>query len=158
MTNVFDPATYMTMTVDQEGSTKAVPIPVGDYTAVISEPKTRTWQGRADPSKSGIALDITYDLELPEAVKAELGRDKATVTQGIMLDLLENGGLDMGKGKNLQLNRLREACDLNRAGVPFNFMMFQGRVVTVKIGHRLGDNGDVYTDVKAVARMGQPTA
>ena len=156
MSNIFDPASYLTMTVDQEGSTKAVPIPIGEYTAVIGEPKTRSWTSR-DGTKSGVALDLPYDLELPAAVKAELGREKATVTQGIMLDLTESGGLDMGKGRNVTLNRVREACDLNKAGQPFNFMMFQGRVVTVRIGHRV-DGSDVYSEVKAVAKPGQSAA
>lgn len=149
----FDPKTFLDLTVTEQGSTEIIPIPVGDYVALIEKVNTRAWQKRDDPSVNGIALDVTYNLELTSAVKEIIGRDKAVVTQGITLDLTESGGLDMGKGKNVGLNRLREAVGLNRAGAPFNFRMLEGQAVKIKLGHRAGDEGQIYHDVKAVSKV-----
>ena len=36
---------------------------------------------------------------------------------------------DGGKGKNIRLGKLREACDLNRPGQPFSFPLGAGMVI-----------------------------
>lgn len=152
----FDPAAFLDATLTESNSLVTVPIPVGEHLAVIEKVSTRAWQGKQDPSKSGIALDVQYIIDSP-AVKEVLGRDKVTVTQGLMLDLTESGSLDMGKGKNVQLGRLRDACGLNVAGAPFNFRMLEGKPVKVVIGHRPSDRpsdppGTVFSDVNGVVK------
>ena len=146
----FDPSSFLDITVTDANSTQSIPVPVGEYPAVASEPEVRQWNSR-DGTKSGLALDITWEID-DAGVKQTLGRDKVTVRQGIMLDLNESGGLDTGKGRNVNLGRLREALDLNRAGAPFNFRMIAGRAAKVKIEHRV-DGENIYADVKGVARL-----
>ena len=148
---MFSPDQFLDMQVDQANDTKLVPIPVGEYIAVISEVKARPWTSKNDPSKSGIALDVQWDID-DAGVKALLGRDKVTVKQGVMLDMTESGGLDMGKGKNVGLGRLREACNLNQPGQPFSATMLTGRAAKVSVVHRV-DGENIYSEVKAVARM-----
>jgi hypothetical protein len=73
------------------------------------------------------------------------------VPQDVMLDLTDSGQLDMAKGRNVRLGRLREALDLNAPGRPFSFAMIQGRMAKVKVGHRV-DGEDIYAEVRANAR------
>lgn len=149
---IFDPTSFLDASINEANSTVSTPVPEGEYTAVVAgDPEVRQWTSKKDPSKSGLALDITWDIDDP-GVKAALGRDKVTVRQGIMLDLNDSGGLDTGKGRNVSLGRLREAVGLNEAGKPFNFRMLAGRVAKVKVSHRV--EGDaVYAEVKGVARL-----
>ena len=148
---MFNPDQFLDMQVTESNSTEAIPVPVGEYTAVIGEVKCRPWQKKDDPSVAGLALDITWELD-DEAVKELLGRSKVTVKQGAMLDLTDSGGLDMGKGRNVTLGRLRDAVNLNQAGQPFAFSMLVGRIAKVKVDHRI--NGDqIFAEVKAVAKL-----
>lgn len=148
----FDPATFLDQTLTDANSTSTTPVPAGEYTAMISaDPAFRSWTSRKDPSNSGIALDIIWEVQ-DSGVQAALGRDRVTVKQGIMLDLNDGGGIDTGKGKNISLGRLRDAVGLNVAGQPFNFRMLTGKLAKIAIAHRV-DGDAVYADVKGVARL-----
>ena len=148
---MFNPEQFLDMQVTESNDTKTIPVPVGEYTAVAEEVKCRQWQSKQDPSKSGLTLDITWSVD-DAAVKELLGRDKVTVRQGIMLDITDSGGLDMGKGRNVGLGRLREATGLNVPGQPFAFPMLEGQVAKIKVTHRLHE-GNTYDEVKQVARL-----
>jgi hypothetical protein len=153
MTQMFDPNTFLEMTTTDANSTVAVPVPVGEYLAVIEKIEARPWQSKKDPSKAGMALDITWNID-DANVKALLDREKVTVKQGLMLDVTDAGGLDMGKGKNIGLGKLREALDMNQPGQPFGFKMMEGRMARIAVSHRSDDNDSsrIYAEVKAVAR------
>ena len=145
--STFNPEQFLDQQVTETNDTKIVPVPVGDYTAVATEVKCRPWQKNEN---SGLALDITWEID-DASVKEFLGRDKVTVKQGVMLDVTESGGLDMGKGRNVGLGRLREALNLNTPGQPFSFSMIPGRVAKVKVSHRIVGE-DIFAEVKQVAR------
>ena len=66
--------------------------------------------------------------------------------------LSDSGGLDMGKGRNVGLGRLREALNLNQPGQSFSFSMIPGRLAKVSVSHRI-DGENIYAEVKAVARV-----
>ena len=149
---MFNPEQFLDMQVTDSNDTKSIPVPAGEYTAVAEEVKCRQWQSKQDPSKSGLTLDITWSVD-DAAVKELLGRDKVTVRQGIMLDITDSGGLDMGKGRNIGLGRLREAIGLNTPGQPFSFSMIAGRVAKVNVSHRI-DGENIYAEVKGVAKLG----
>lgn len=146
---MFDPNSFLDMQVTEPNDTKVVPVPVGEYTAVVEKVSTRQWTKKDDPSVSGITLEVFWAID-DENVKALLGRDKITVKQGVMLDLSDSGLLDMGKGRNVGLGRLREATDLNVAGQPFSFNMITGRVAKVVVSHRI-DGENIFAEVKSVA-------
>ena len=148
---MFNPDQFLDMQIEGQNDTKIIPVPAGEYTAMIEEVKVRQWQGKADPSKSGLTLDVQWSID-DASVKELLGRDKVTVKQGIMLDLTDAGGLDMGKGRNIGLGRLREALDLNQPGRPFSFTMLTGRVARVSVSHRIADD-NIFAEVKQVARI-----
>ncbi len=149
---MFDPNQFLEMSFEGSNDTKAIPIPVGDYQAIITEVKTRQWQSK-DGEKSGIALDLVWSIE-DEALKTLLGRDTITCKQGIMLDLTDTGGIDMGKGKNIGLGRLREAVDLNDSGRAITFSMLPGRMALIKVSHRVSGE-DIFAEVKHVTRLGE---
>ena len=148
---MFNPEQFLDMQVTDSNDTKSIPVPVGEYTAVAEEVKCRQWQSKQDPSKSGLTLDITWSID-DAVVKELLGRDKVTVRQGIMLDVTDSGGLDMGKGRNIGLGKLREGLNLNVPGQPFAFSMIPGRVAKVSVTHRI-DGENIYAEVKGVARV-----
>lgn len=147
---MFNPDTFLQATSTEANDTKKIPCPAGEYTAVAEKVEARQWQSK-DGLKSGIALDITWSIDDP-AVKEVVGRDNVQVRQGLMLDLLDSGGLDMGKGKNIALGRVREATGLNVAGQPFAPSMIQGRAAKVTVSHRV-DGEDIYDEIKKVAAL-----
>lgn len=150
---MFDPNTFLEMSVTDSNDTVSVPVPVGEYLAIAEKVDVRPWQSKSDPSKAGMALDIQWSVD-DANVKQLLGRDKVTVKQGIMLDVTDSGGLDMGKGKNISLGRLREAINKNQPGQPFSFKMVEGQMARIAVKHRSDpqDSSKIYAEVAAVAR------
>lgn len=145
----FDPATFLNTTVEEVNDTKIVPCPAGEYLALADKIDIKTWSTK-DGSRSGVKLDVLWDIQ-DDNVKALLGRDKVTVGQTVMLDTSDSGTLDMGKGKNIGLGRLREALELNVNGQPFSFPMITGRLAKVMVTHRI-DGEDIYAEIRRVAK------
>ena len=145
----FDPATFLNTETTEVLDTKLIPCPVGEYLAIADKIDIKTWSTK-DGSKSGVKLEILWDIQ-DENVKALLSREKVVVQQTVMLDTTEVGNLDVGKGKNIGLGRLREALDLNIAGQPFSFPMITGRLATVIVSHRV-DGEDIYAEIRKVAK------
>jgi len=149
--SMFSPEQFLDMQVTESNDTKVIPVPVGEYLAVVKEVKIRPWQSKKDPSVAGVALDLQWSID-DHNVKALLGRDEVNCKQGVMLDVSEAGGLDMGKGKNIGLGRLREACGLNTPGQPFSVTMLTGRMAKVRVEHRI-DGDNLYAEIKAVTKV-----
>lgn len=152
----FDPATFLSQQVTGANDTKLVPIPVGNYTAVIEKVEPRPWVSKKDPNMAGMALDVIWSLD-DAGVKKLLGRDKVTVKQGIMLEITESGQLDTGKGKNVGLGRLREAVGLNKPGKAFSPGQLVGQFAKVTVGHRIDDRNPadpaIFAEVQGVVGM-----
>lgn len=145
----FDPATFLNQTVEGTNDTVSLPTPAGEYLAVADKVDVKPWAAK-DGSSSGLKLELVWDID-DASVKELLGRPKVTSRQNIMLDLTDTGQLDMGKGKNVGLGRLREAVGLNNPGEPFAFAMIQGRMAKVKVSHREYE-GNIFDEIKAVAK------
>ena len=149
--SAFDPSLFLDATTE-EALEKRDPLPIGDYTAVIGEITARTWQGKSDPSKSGMAFDVPLILDIPAEIQVEAGLTEPTFTikDSLLLDTTPQGAIDWGKGKNARLRKYREATDLNKPGEKFNPRMLQGKVITVKLKHEVvGD--EIYERVAGVA-------
>ncbi len=134
----FNPDTFLDATLT-EPTEKRSPLPVGDYTAIIGAVTARQWQGKADPTKSGIAWDIPLTIDVPAEIQAELKMDQSTLNlkDSIMIDLTANGTIDNGHGKNRRLRSYREATDMNKPNDVFSARKMEGKVVKVKITHDL---------------------
>lgn len=150
---MFNPEAFLDMPVEGTNDTVVVPCPAGEYLAVVDKVDVRAWTKRDDPSVGGLALDVIWTIE-DQSVKEFLAREKVTVKQGIMLDLTESGGLDMGKGRNISLGRLREAVNLNNPGQAFSFNQLPGQMAKVKVDHRPDKNDPtiIFAEVKAVTK------
>jgi len=147
----FDPNTFLNATFTEENDTKVIPVPAGEYLALAEKVDVKSWSSK-DGSSSGIKLEILWDIQ-DDNVKALLGRDTVKCAQQQMLDLTDTGALDMGKGKNVGLGRIREALGLNKPGEPFSFGMIQGRMAKVVVSHRTAGE-DIYAEIKKIATAG----
>lgn len=103
--SLFDPEAFLNTDVEGSCATSFAPIPVGEALLVIK---------KVEPKSSGdyAILDVTFIVDSEEA-REETGQDEPTVRVGIFLDIDDNGLLDLGKGKNVQLGRLRAAIGQN---------------------------------------------
>ena len=147
---LFDENAFLESSVSSSNDTRIVPIPQGEYHGIIEKVARRQWQSK-DGSQTGIALDVFWSIE-DQGVKEYLGRKEVTCKQGIMLDTTPQGLLDMSKGKNIGLGRLREAVGKNEEGQHFSFAMLPGMSAKVAVSHRIvGD--EVYSEVKGVTRL-----
>ena len=147
----FDPNTFLNATFTEENDTKVIPVPAGEYLALAEKVDVKSWSSK-DGSSSGIKLEILWDIQ-DDNVKALLGHDTVKCAQQQMLDLTDTGALDMGKGKNVGLGRIREALGLNKPGEPFSFGMIQGRMAKVVVSHRTAGE-DIYAEIKKIATAG----
>ena len=159
-TSAFDPQAFLDAQTT-EAASRRMPLPIenpvagdGLYTGVIGEPSLRPWQGKKDPTKSGLALDFTVTIDVPQALQDALKcGPQVSLRESIMLDMTPDGkGLDWGPGKNRRAGIYREATGLNVAGQPFSFRMLQGRPVKVKIAHEVY-NGDILDKVATVLKF-----
>jgi hypothetical protein len=145
----FNPNAFLNSTYEEANDTKIVPCPAGEYIAIADKVEVKPWASR-DGSSSGLKLSILWDIQSDD-VKAIVGRDSVKVPQDQMLDLTDTGALDMGKGRNVGLGRLREALGMNAPGEPFSMGAIQGRMAKVVVSHR--PNGeDLYAEIKKVAK------
>lgn len=144
-----DPNVFMNQTTEAAGDVSApVPDP-GEYPAQVVDV-----EGRAITLKSGdragqeaALIDVRWELDAPE-FESEYGY-KPRCRQSIWLDTMGDGSLDFGKGKNVSLNRLREALGQNEPGQAWAPSMMKGQPAKVLINHRM-DGDRVYTDVSSV--------
>lgn len=144
----FDLDTFMNSVTNEAGSTVLEPVPAGEFPAIIEDLKPRTTRtGR-------LVLDVIWNVEDPE-LKQKLNREKITVRQSLFIDTTSAGGIDFGKGKNVQLNRVREALGQNAGGQAWSPMMLRGAgPARITVTQRVDDEtGNVYNDVKQVGRF-----
>lgn len=148
----FDPNAFLQATFEESNSTESIPIPMGEYEGMIDKVDIVSWSTK-DGSKSGLKLQLLWAI-MDESVREATGRAENKVRQDIMLDLTETGMLDMGKGMNVRLGKLREATGLNTPGESFGFPMLHGRMAKVSIKHRAGDQpGELFAEVGGVAKI-----
>jgi hypothetical protein len=148
---MFDANTLLNQDITGAASTEYVPIPVGEYNAVIKDIDLKEVTSKKD-GKMYRFLEVQFALDSPEV--AELtGMTEPRVRQSMILDITDAGSLDLGKGKNVSLGRLREACNQNDPSRAWNFNMLVGQAVKVSVKHRIGDEGQIYAEVKNVAKL-----
>lgn len=146
----FDPTTFLDATITGANSTSQEPVPEGEYQAMIEKIDVKSWASK-DGTSAGLKLELVWEI-MDDAVKAVLDRTKVTSRQSIMLDLNDDGSIAMGKGKNANVGRLREAVNLNDPKKPFSWGMLVGQMAKVGVKHRVY-NDDIFDEVKAVARI-----
>jgi hypothetical protein len=147
--SIFNPEQFLDATTT-ESLVRRPPIPAGtELLGVITDIKPRVWQGKKDPSQSGVVMDVQIELDT-SGVKDQ--PPKVTLTDGIMLDVTAQGSIDYSPGHNAKLRRYREALGMNVAGQPFSFRMMLGRPIRVSISHRVVE-GETYDQINGVAKV-----
>lgn len=145
----FDAEAFQNAVVTEASSTSINPWPQGDYVVTIKKAEIRSGTiGRGDRTGQPWA-GLSVQVEIGD--RSQLPEGCAPTASGmVMLDLTDSGGLDMTKGRNVNLGRLREAAGLNTPGQPFSFPMLEGRTVKVSTGLRMDkDNPELqYTEIK----------
>ena len=142
--STFNPDSFLNTSVSEPSSTTFTPVPEGDYTASVKEIKPRS----TDSGKA--ILDVTWAID--DAAVADItGMKNPSVRQSIFLDITDAGGLDMGKGKNISLGRLRDALGQNTPGQSWQPGMLVGGVAKVTVKHRMYED-QIFTDVKGVVK------
>jgi len=132
--------TFLNTTTTESSATEYAPCPEGEYNAVVDKLETRSPKGNA-------ILEVFWRLDAPGNEDAH----ERSIRQGFFLDLSPDGGLLTGKGKNVQLGRLRTALNQNVEGQPWSPTMMVGCVARVTVKNRAGTEGQIYSDVKGVA-------
>ena len=145
---MFDEDAFMSNTTEGTMSTEFTPVPEGEFQAVVSGVGVRSGEGEKGP---WAVLDIMWAVD-DAAVAEETGMDNPKVRQSVFLDITPDGGLNLGKGKNVQLGKLREAVGQNGSDA-WSPSMLEGNVGIVKVEHRLYE-GRTFADVKAVSAVG----
>lgn len=140
----FNPDEFLSGTVAGEMSTEFTPIPEGEYNAVIDKVEARSTRN------GGAILDVTWIID-DQAVREATGLENPKCRQSVFLDITASGGIDVSKGKNIGLGRLREAVGQNgpQAWAPGQLV---GNVARVKVEHRLYE-GNTFADVKRVSKL-----
>jgi hypothetical protein len=147
-----DPQAFLDQTIQGANSTTRIPIPVGDYPCIIKDIAYRTIERKDQPGAMSHVLDVVYAID-DANVREVTGLPQPTVRQTCWLDLTDEGKLDMSKGKNVDLGRLREALGLNDPSVPFSFNQLKGQACFVKVVQNPSKDGkETYANVDRVGK------
>lgn len=163
----FDPDAFMATTVDAPvGDTKFPLVPEGDFQAMIGDFTSEAFEQidfeyRRGPKAGSPGSMTKFNCPFTindQRLVTEIGRDTATIFKQIILDLDAQGNPDFGKGKNVQLNQVRDAVGQNVAG-PWTFSQLRGAgPVMVHVVHRSGKRKDgsdwKNAEVDRVVRIG----
>lgn len=120
----FDAGAFMQATVDQPMETEFQLCPEGTYQAMVGDFDEKaiekfdfTYKNGPKAGQPGSMVKFNLPWSIQDAtVLASLGRDSLTIYQQIVLDTAENGALDWGKDRNIQLGRVRKAVNQNNPG------------------------------------------
>lgn len=155
---MFNAEQFLNTTQTAANATKLDPIPAGVYKAV-SQPITRESFDDYDikngprAGTKGYSLNISWKLD-DEAAGEYNGR---LAFQRCFLDITPDGnGLDMGKGKNIDLGKVREALGQNADGQPWQPSMLGSQVAMINVEQDVdkNDSSKVYSRVKSIAPIG----
>lgn len=149
----FDADVFMNTAVSGANATRVEQADPGEYPAVVDSIEFDTFEGKSEKSLGKTFYKLRVKWALDDAgVKEQLGRDKVTVSQDMFLDMTDGGALDMGKGKNVSLGRLREAVGQNDPARPWAPNMLIGTVAKVKVEHEVV-KGEVYARVTGTTKL-----
>lgn len=151
---MFEPSTFLGESVTGANDTKYIPIPPGEYPAIIKDVKARQMPSKAEPGRMVTVADVTYEID-DSTVREVTGLETPTVRQSIFLDLTPMGKLDMSKGKNIHLGKLREALGLNDPDRPFSFEDVKGRAAIIQVENTPNERNpeELYSNVKKVGKL-----
>lgn len=144
----FDANAFLTQTVEAKLDTKRIPCPEDSYDeAQITklEINSGTVKEGENAGKPWARLRARIEILDPNA-KAECkltGDANPAVYWEEFLQLTEDGALDTSDGQNIQLGKLRAACNQN-TDEEWSIMDLEKASLGCKVKHRLNNDGDAY--------------
>lgn len=150
----FNPELFLNAEVEGALSTEYVLIPEGDHSGIIGPISADSFKS-FDIKKGDNAGKKAYRLDLDIFVNDETGQLKEMlgrppkIQYRLMLDMAAGGSLELGKGRNVNLGRLREAVHQND-GKKWSFGMLAGQPIRFKVKHNTY-NERTNAEVTAVA-------
>lgn len=152
---MFDKNSFLGTQTQEAGSTEYTPIPENEagYAAMIEKVDARQEQINGE---TATLLDLTWLInDMDGSVEEATGLKKNTVRQSFFLDLTPVGGIDMSKGKNVPLNKLRDIFGQNVNGKPWSPMMMVQQSARIWVKHTMSQKGDdkMYTNVAKTAKL-----
>lgn len=145
--SMFDPDDFLNSSASGEMSTQVEPIPEDDHLAVIDKVEPKEIETKNGPR---LILNVFWAIDNPELAE-RLGRNNLSVRQTIWLDMTEDGHLDISRGKNVGLGRLREAVGQNTGKAWKPADLVGAGPCMIRVTHDVQDDGTVYTNVSRVA-------
>lgn len=138
----FDPESFDFLEILGANDTKRTPIPEYPDGVLLmcvdtNKPKQFTMK---DTGETRWVAELVFLVDHDKA-REETGMKEPKIRMPIWLDINEQG-LDMGKGKNVDLGRARAAMGLNDQSRPFKFSDFKGRTCKGIIKHTVQDKKD----------------
>lgn len=130
----FNPTAFMNETFDApELDTKLIPVPEGEHVGQIGtdDKDVNPVTGVGKNGKLWLRLDLMVELTDPN-LKQELQREKVIIRYGMMLDLNEQGRLDLRPQRNIGLGKLRDAVNQNKPG-QWSFSQLKGQPIKVRV-------------------------
>lgn len=149
--STFDVDAFLQTTYKDANDTKLVPIPEGEYMAQIDKVEVKNIQ-KKDGSGTVTIAELSW-VVTDQAAKDATGLATPRARQSIFLDVTEQGSLDMGKGKNVSLGKLRDAVGQNKPGKSWSFSHLSQATAFVKVEHEPNDKDPeiIYNRVRSVA-------
>lgn len=129
-----------------------IPCPPGDWLFLAGKPDFKTFEYKSGDliGEQGCRCVIRWECQDDEP-KKHCGRDKVSVTQSVLLDVMPDGsGLDMGKGKNIGLGKIRTALGQNTPGQPWSPIMIEGQPARLSIKAGVW-NDDVTAEINGIS-------
>lgn len=154
---MFNETDFLSSSVETSFDTKRIPIPVGEYVAVIKDIRPRiNVQGKKDPSKFYSFLDYDLELQLTPDAMQQMATDQSVIKRSfnVSIEFDETGTkLAQGKGKNVPLGKFREAIGQNEDGKPWSPRSPIGKTVTAKVTQYTSDKGEPVDQIDSLVAL-----
>jgi hypothetical protein len=142
---MFDPEMFLNSEVTK---------PMSTTRPAMSEMETQGYVKKMqfkNPKDDLIVLELFWVADSEQA-RQETGMEEPTVKQSLWIDLNDDGFLDTGEGKNVDLGKVRKAVGQNGEGA-WSPAMLEGATATLFIIQDPGKDGDdnIYNRVKSVS-------
>ena len=148
--SMFDKDAFLAGEVAEANATRLTPIPVGERMGVIT--KLDLISGTSKKTgNSYTMLEVTFTIDDEEA-RETTGMKEPKVRYKAFLEIDDDGNLETGEGKNVQLGKLRAALGQNEDGVAWSPNDMIGQPALLDIFHEPNqeDPEIVYANIKSV--------
>lgn len=134
MSDDFNPESFLNSDIADANDTVEPELPRDEYEGQVDSINPRVIHPRSggDPR---LLVEVVWELD-DDKIQAIFDRS-IKVRQTLFIDTVggPTGAIATGKGKNVQLGRLREALRQNQAGKPWNWQMLIGQRAMVTAAH-----------------------